>query len=231
MTALRVLVVDDEPQIRRFLETGLTGRGYAVVTAADGVTALDTIVTERPDVVILDLAMPRLDGLAVLRRVREWSDVPIIVLSVRDDDPGKVEALDLGADDYLTKPFSMNELLARIRVAMRHSGQRHAAAQPVLRAGDLQMDLQRRVVSLAGEEIHLTPTEFDLLRVLLTNLDRVVTQRQLLEGVWGPGYEDDVQTLRIFIAQLRRKLKENTALPRFIQTEPGVGYRLRGDPF
>ena len=228
--APRVLVVDDEPQIRRFLETGLTGRGYTVVTAADGVTALDTLITERPDMVILDLAMPRLDGISVLRRIREWSDVPIIVLSVRDDDPGKVEALDLGADDYLTKPFSMNELLARIRVAMRHAGHQHANAQPVLQAGDLHMDLQRRVVSLAGEEIHLTPTEFDLLRVLLTNVDRVVTQRQLLAEVWGPGYEEDVQTLRIFIAQLRRKLRESTAQPRYIQTEPGVGYRLRGEP-
>lgn len=230
MTALRVLVVDDEPQIRRFLETGLTGRGYTVVTAADGVKALDAIITEPPDVIILDLAMPHLDGISVLRRVREWSDVPIIVLSVRDDDPGKVEALDLGADDYLTKPFSMNELLARIRVAMRHTGQQHATAQPVLQAGDLQMDLQRRVVSLAGDEIHLTPTEFDLLRVLLSNADRVITQRQLLADVWGPGYEDDVQTLRIFIAQLRRKLKERTGQPRYILTEPGVGYRLRGEP-
>jgi two-component system KDP operon response regulator KdpE len=227
---LRVLVVDDEPQIRRFLETGLSGRGFTVLTAADGVKALDLIVTEAPDLVILDLAMPRLGGLDLLRRVREWSEVPIIVLSVRDDDPGKVEALDLGADDYLTKPFSMNELLARIRVAMRHSGKRNAAEQPLLEAGELRMDLQRRVVSLAGEEIHLTPTEFDLLRILLTHSDRVVTQRQLLAEVWGPGYEEDVQTLRIFIAQLRRKLKESTAQPRYILTEPGVGYRLRGEP-
>jgi len=230
MTSLRLLVVDDEPQIRRFLETGLTGRGYKVMTAADGVKALGMIMAERPDLVILDLAMPHLDGVSVLRRVREWSDVPIIVLSVRDDDRGKVEALDLGADDYLTKPFSMNELLARIRVALRHSGQNHTRAQPVLQAGELHMDLQRRVVSLAGDEIHLTPTEFDLLRVLLTNVDRVVTQRQLLAEVWGPGYEEDVQTLRIFIAQVRRKLKERTGEPRYILTEPGVGYRLRGEP-
>jgi two-component system KDP operon response regulator KdpE len=223
---LRVLVVDDEPQIRRFLETGLAGRGFTVLMAADGVKALDMVVTESPDVIILDLAMPRLDGLEVIRRVREWSEVPIIVLSVRDDDPGKVEALDLGADDYLTKPFSMNELLARIRVAMRHTGKRDTTAQPVR---ELHMDLQRHVVTLAGEEIHLTPTEFDLLRILLTHSDRVVTQRQLLFEVWGPGYEADVQTLRIFIAQLRRKLKESTAQPRYILTEPGVGYRLRGE--
>jgi two-component system, OmpR family, KDP operon response regulator KdpE len=229
--ALRILVVDDEPQIRRFLDTGLTGRGYCVLTAADGVTALDVLITERPDVVILDLAMPRLDGLEVLRRVREWSDVPIIVLSVRDDDPGKVEALDLGADDYLTKPFSMTELLARIRVALRHTRHQPASAQPVLQAGELQMDLQRRVVSLGGDEIHLTPTEFELLRVLLSNSDRVITQRHLLAEVWGPGYETDVQTLRIFIAQLRRKLRERTGQPRYILTEPGIGYRLRGEPF
>ena len=230
MTALRVLVVDDETQIRRFLETGLTGRGYAVMTAADGVIALDMIITEHPDVVVLDLAMPRLDGVGVLRQVREWSNVPIIVLSVRDDDLSKVEALDLGADDYLTKPFSMNELLARIRVAIRHAGRQQASAQSVLRAGDLQMDLQRHTVHLAGDEIHLTPTEFDILRVLLTNLDRVVTQRQLLAEVWGPGYEGDVQTLRVFVGQLRRKLKESIAQPRYILTEPGVGYRLRDEP-
>lgn len=227
MTLTRVLVVDDEPQIRRFLETGLTGRGYAVALAANGLEALDQIVTGQPDIVVLDLGLPKLDGLGVLQRVREWSQVPIIVLSVRDDDRGKVEALDQGADDYLTKPFSMNELLARIRVALRHAGQQGAQTEPVLQVGDLQMDLQRHLVTLGGEEVHLTPTEFDLLRVLLQNADRVVTQRQLLNEVWGPGYEDDIQTLRIFIAQLRRKLKEQTVQPRYIQTEPGVGYRLR----
>lgn len=230
MTALRVLVVDDEPQIRRFLETGLVGRGYTVTTAADGVIALNMIITEQPDIVILDLVMPHLDGLGLLRQVREWSDVPIIVLSVRDDDLGKVEALDLGADDYLTKPFSMNELLARIRVAIRHAGDRQSSTQSVLQAGDLQMDLQRRSVHLAGEEVHLTPTEFEILRVLLRNLDRVVTQRQLLVEVWGSAYETDVQTLRVFMAQLRRKLKESIAQPRYILTEPGVGYRLRCEP-
>lgn len=228
--SLRVLVVDDEPQIRQFLDTGLTGRGYTVMTASDGLKALDMIIAFRPDIVILDLAMPRLDGIGVLRRVREWSDVPIIVLSVRDDEPGKVEALDLGADDYLTKPFGMNELLARIRVAVRHATQGDVNAALVLQAGALTMDLERRVVRLASDEIHLTPTEFDVLHVLMTNSDRVVTQRQLLREVWGPSYEQDVQTLRIFIAQLRRKLKESTAQPRYILTEPGVGYRFRGDP-
>jgi len=230
MAATQVLVVDDEPQIRRFIETGLSGRGYTVLTAANGREALELIVTAEPDLVVLDLAMPQLDGLSVITRVREWSHVPIIVLSVRDDDHGKVEALDRGADDYLTKPFSMNELLARIRVALRHAGQREATAQPVLRAGALEMDLVGHIVTLEGEEVHLTPTEFDLLRMLLSNADRVVTQRQLLREVWGPGYEDDIQTLRIFVAQVRRKLKENTAQPHYILTEPGVGYRLRSEP-
>ncbi|MBV9791826.1 MAG: response regulator transcription factor [Chloroflexi bacterium] len=229
MTAIRVLVVDDEPQIRKFLETGLRGRGYAVETAADGQAALNQIVSWQPDLVILDLAMPRLDGLAVLQRVREWSAVPMIVLSVRDDDKGKVAALDAGADDYLTKPFSMNELLARIRVALRHATQQPVSAQSRLTVGELTMDLVGHVVKLAGEEIHLTPTEFDLLRMLMQNVDRVITQRHLLAEIWGPGYEDDVQTLRIFVAQLRRKLKEQAGQPRYIITEPGVGYRLRSD--
>jgi two-component system, OmpR family, KDP operon response regulator KdpE len=223
-----VLVVDDEAQIRRFLETGLRARDYDVATAADGEQALEALVTTPPDLLILDLAMPKLDGLGVLRRVREWSDVPVIVLSVRDDDQSKVEALDLGADDYLVKPFSMNELLARIRVALRH-GERRSETPTVLRAQDLEMDLVRHVVILGNEEIHLTPTEYDLLRVLLTNADRVVTQQQLLRAVWGVGYEDDVQTLRIFVAQLRRKLREPNGQPRFILTEPGVGYRLRSE--
>ncbi|HEY0738053.1 MAG TPA: response regulator transcription factor [Herpetosiphonaceae bacterium] len=225
----RVLVVDDEPQIRKFLETGLRGREYAVETAADGQAALDQIVRWQPDLVILDLAMPRLGGLAVLQRVREWSAVPIIVLSVRDDDTGKVAALDAGADDYLTKPFSMNELLARIRVALRHAGQQPAPVQTALEVGELTMDLVGHRVTLGGEEIHLTPTEFDLLRMLMQHVDRVMTQRHLLAEIWGPGYEDDVQTLRIFVAQLRRKLKEQAGQPRYIMTEPGVGYRLRSD--
>ena len=230
MPTPRVLVVDDEPQIRRFLETGLAGRGYAVQTAATGQEALDQIVTRPPDLVILDLAMPGMDGLEVLRRVREWSHVPIIVLSVRDDDRGKVAALDAGADDYVTKPFSMNELLARMRVALRHAGQGAADTPARVQVGALQIDLAGHIVTLADEEIHLTPTEYSLLRVLMLHVDRVVTQRQLLREVWGPGYEDDVQTLRIFIAQLRRKLGERAGEPSYIRTEPGVGYQLTAEP-
>ncbi len=226
----QILIVDDEPQIRRFLETGLVGRGYAVATAADGVAALDQIIMHHPDLMVLDLAMPRLDGLGVIRRVREWSQLPIVVLSVRDDDQSKVAALDAGADDYLTKPFSMTELLARIRVALRHAAQRETSPAPIIAVGELVVDVEGRVVTLAGEEIHLTPTEFSLLRVLIQNADRVVTHRQLLRSVWGPGYEDDAQTLRIFVAQLRRKLREQSGQPRFILTEPGVGYRFRSEP-
>ena len=225
-----VLVVDDEPQIRRFLDTGLAGRGYAVTTAPDGQRALDALTMVQPDLMILDLAMPGIDGLTVLRRMREWTAIPVIILSVRDDDTGKVEALDIGADDYLVKPFSMNELLARIRVALRHRDRR-SETPSVLIAQELQLDLVRRVVTLAGDEIHLTPTEYELLRVLMTNADRVVTQQQLLRAVWGVGYEGDVQTLRIFVAQLRRKLKEPNGRPHYILTEPGVGYRLRSGPW
>jgi two-component system KDP operon response regulator KdpE len=228
MIMTHVLVVDDEPQIRRFLETGLAGRGYAVTTAPDGQRALDALTMVQPDLMILDLAMPGIDGLAVLRRMREWTTIPVIILSVRDDDAGKVEALDIGADDYLVKPFSMNELLARIRVALRHSEGR-SETPTVLIAQDVQLDLVRRVVTLKGEEIHLTPTEYELLRVLMTYADRVVTQQQLLRTVWGVGYEDDIQTLRIFVAQLRRKLKEPSGQPHYIQTEPGVGYRIRSE--
>jgi two-component system KDP operon response regulator KdpE len=225
-----VLVVDDEPQIRRFLETGLAGRGYTVTTAPDGQRALDALTMVQPDLMILDLAMPGIDGLTVLRRMREWTTIPVIILSVRDDDTGKVEALDIGADDYLVKPFSMNELLARLRVALRHSDRR-SETPTVLIAQDLQLDLVRRIVRLAGEEIHLTPTEYELLHVLMINADRVVTQQQILRAVWGVGYESDVQTLRIFVAQLRQKLKEPNGQPRYIQTEPGVGYRLRSEPW
>src|SRR5919202_4428905 len=167
--ANRILVVDDEPQIQHLLRTALEGRGYEVRLAGDGRAALDAAASSWPNVIILDLGLPVIEGIEVCRRIREWSRVPIIVLSAREGDRDKVEALDLGADDYLTKPFSMEELLARLRVAMRHTGQQQASAQPVLEASDLQMDLQRRVVSLAGDEIHLTPTEFDLLRVLLSN--------------------------------------------------------------
>lgn len=226
MMGARVLIVDDEVQMRRLLHTTLAGRGYTVEQAATGHAALDLIATWRPDVVLLDLGLPDEDGLEIVRRVRDWSAVPIIVVSAREADQAKVEALDSGADDYLTKPFSVNELLARLRVALRHGSTTATAAAPVVRFGDVEIDFNRRRVLRNGTDLHLTPTEYDLLRLLVVNADRVLTQRQILREVWGPGYENDAQTLRVFIAQLRRKIEPNPAQPTFIHTEVGIGYRF-----
>ncbi|HZB96297.1 MAG TPA: response regulator transcription factor [Herpetosiphonaceae bacterium] len=225
--ANRILVVDDEPQIQHLLRTALEGRGYEVRLAGDGRAALDAAASSWPNVIILDLGLPVIDGIEVCRRIREWSRVPIIVLSAREGDRDKVEALDLGADDYLTKPFSMEELLARLRVALRHASS--TAEPPVWQCRDLTVDLSRRQVLRAGTEIHLTPTEYDLLRLFVTNVDRVLTQRQILREVWGPGYENDIATLRVFVTQLRQKIEPEPAQPRLIVTETGVGYRFRGD--
>jgi two-component system KDP operon response regulator KdpE len=225
--APRILVVDDEPQIQHLLRTALEGRGYEVRLAGDGRAALDQAATSAPDVIILDLGLPVLDGIEVCRRIREWSRVPIIVLSAREGDRDKVEALDLGADDYLTKPFSMEELLARLRVALRHATV--IVEQPVRQCGDLTVDLNRRQVLRAGVEVHLTPTEYDLLRTFITNADRVLTQRQILREVWGAGYEEDVGTLRVFVTQLRQKIETEPGQPKMIVTETGVGYRFRTD--
>ena len=225
--ANRILVVDDEPQIQHLLRTALEGRGYEVRLAGDGRAALDAAASSWPNVIILDLGLPVIDGIEVCRRIREWSRVPIIVLSAREGDRDKVEALDLGADDYLTKPFSMEELLARLRVALRHASS--TAEPPVWQCRDLTVDLSRRQVLRAGAEIHLTPTEYDLLRLFVTNVDRVLTQRQILREVWGPGYENDIATLRVFVTQLRQKIEPEPAQPRLIVTETGVGYRFRGD--
>jgi two-component system KDP operon response regulator KdpE len=223
----RVLVIDDEPQIRRALRTALAAHGYAVEVAADGAAGLATVATWLPDVVVLDLVMPGLDGFAVLRQVRSWSDVPVIVLSARGQEPDKVAALDQGADDYLTKPFGMAELLARLRVALRH---RHGPAPPILHAGDVTIDLERRLVFRRGEEVHLTPTEMTLLRVLATDAGKVLTHRQILQRVWGGYAAENAPQLRVYINYLRRKLEDDPAQPRLILTEPGVGYRLKLDP-
>lgn len=224
----RVLVVDDEPQILRALRAGLRGNGYDVQTAADGEEALDAIALHPPDVVVLDLVMPGKDGFEVVREVRMWSPVPIIVLSARGAERDKVTALDLGADDYLTKPFSMNELLARIRVALRHRIGEYAD-DPVVHAGDVVIDLARRIVTRGGEHVHLTPTEWDLIAELARHEGRVLTQRMLLERVWGPQYTDEPQYLRVYMNQLRRKIEVDTARPRILITEPGIGYRLVTD--
>jgi two-component system KDP operon response regulator KdpE len=224
--AVRILVVDDEPQMQRLLKTALESRGYTVNSAADGPAAINMIATRPPDLVLLDLTLPGMDGLEVCRRIREWSRVPIIVLSAREGDRDKVEALDLGADDYLTKPFSMEELLARLRVSLRHVAAA-TAEEPVRHFGDVTIDFSKRQVLRGDAEVHLTPTEYDLLRLLVINADRVLTQRHILREVWGPGYQDDLATLRVFIAQLRQKIEPEPSQPRHIVTEPGVGYRFR----
>jgi two-component system KDP operon response regulator KdpE len=227
VTGERVLVVDDEPQIRRALRTALTAHGYAVETAEDGRTGLEAIAAWAPDAVVLDLVMPGLDGFEVLRQTRTWSDVPVIVLSARGQEPDKVAALDGGADDYLTKPFGMRELLARLRAVLRRAG---APADLVVRVGEVAIDLARHVVTRSGVEIHLTPTEYDLLRTLARDVDKVLTHRQILERVWGSYAAENAQQLRVYINYLRRKLEADPTRPQLIVTEPGVGYRLKADP-
>ncbi|HEX5689689.1 MAG TPA: response regulator transcription factor [Roseiflexaceae bacterium] len=227
--ATRILVVDDEPEIRQLLRTGLEGYGYAVTTAADGVEAVEKAQEWRPDLIVLDMELPRLSGIDVCRSIRTWSSVPIIVVTVRDADRDKIQALDEGADDYVTKPFSLGELLARIRVALRHASMIGGANEPERVFGDLRLDLLHRRVFVDGREIHLTPTEYELLKLLATQAGKVLTHTMLLRQVWGPAYERDTQTLRVFIGQLRRKLGDDPTRPRFILTEPGVGYRFKTD--
>jgi two-component system KDP operon response regulator KdpE len=223
----RVLVVDDEHAIRRFLRTALNAQGYAVSEAANGWEALNAVMANRPDIIILDLGLPDMDGVEVTRRLREWSQIPVIVLSVREQESDKISALDAGADDYLTKPFSSGELMARLRVAIRRSTK--PAGEPVLQVGGLQIDLPRRLVTVEGNEVSLTPTEYDLLRLLIQNAGKVLTHRQLLRQVWGYGYETEVHLLRVNISNLRRKIEPDPVRPRYIITEPGVGYRLHPD--
>ncbi|MBN1659975.1 MAG: response regulator [Anaerolineae bacterium] len=224
-TSARVLVVDDEPAIRRFLRVSLSAHGYTVFEANSGQAALSSMVADRPDLVILDLGLPDLDGVEVTRLLREWTRIPIIILSVRGQEADKIAALDAGADDYLTKPFGAGELLARMRVALRRASQ--SGVQPVFSSGDLTVDMARRVVTVAGREVQLTPTEYDLLRALVTDAGKVLTHRQLLRQIWGMGYEQEVHMLRVNISNLRRKIEPDPARPRYVLTEPGVGYRLR----
>jgi two-component system, OmpR family, KDP operon response regulator KdpE len=224
MNGERILVVDDEPQIRRALRTALAGHGYDVEIAEDGEAALALLAARPADAVVLDLVMPGVDGFEVLRETRAWSDIPIIVLSARGQEADKVRALDMGADDYLTKPFGMEELLARVRAVLRRKS---APQSPVITFGDIEVDLASRLITKAGDEVHLTPTEFDLLRVLANHAGKVLTHRQLLERVWGSYAADNSQQLRVYINYLRGKLEDEPAKPRWIVTEPGVGYRLR----
>ncbi len=227
----RVLVIDDEPEIRRAVRTGLEGAAFEVAWAPTGREGLELVGRWHPDVVILDLSLPDMDGIAVCRELREWSAVPIIVLSVRSGDADKITALEQGADDYLTKPFSIGELLARIRVALRHAAARgapaSAAAAAIFRSGELVVDFAARTVAVAGREVHLTPTEYEVLKYLAMHAGKVVTHRTLLRAVWGPQYEDEAHYLRVFIGQLRRKIEPDPSRPRYVVTEPGIGYRLR----
>jgi two-component system KDP operon response regulator KdpE len=220
----RVLVVDDEVQIRRFLRIALEANGYRVYEAANGQDAIQEAARLRPDLVILDMGLPDMEGLAVLERLRERSPTPVIILSVRDADRDKVAALDAGADDYLTKPFSLEELMARMRAAQRHA----MPGPPSLEfcSGDVRVDLAHRQVTKNGEAVRLTPTEYALLRLLIQHAGKVLTHKQILKEVWGPEYVDETHYLRVYFAQLRQKLEDDPALPRLILTEPGVGYRL-----
>ncbi len=221
----RVLVIDDERPIRRFLRASLASHGYEVVEASSGEEALHMAANERPDVIILDLGLPDIDGTEVTRQLREWTQTPIIILSVRERDQDKIGALDAGADDYLMKPFSVGELNARIRVALRHSYK--TETQPVFQVDGLRVDLVRRVVTLDGQEVSLTPNEYELLKLLVKHAGRVVTHRQLLHEVWGADYEMEAHLLRVNISNLRRKIEVDPAQPHYILTESGVGYRLR----
>jgi len=227
----RMLVVDDEPQIRRSLQVNLERSGYAVETVETGEGALDAFFNRRPDVVILDLIMPGMGGVEVVRRIRKSSTVPIIVLSAMGEETRKVEALELGADDYMTKPFGMEELLARIRSVLRRAAGAHGP-EPAFTAGGLCVNFDRREVTLDQKPVKLTPTEYDLLKYMIEHAGKVLTHRMLLQEVWGQAYVDQAQYLRVFIGQLRKKLEKNPTRPRFILTDPGVGYRfcLECDP-
>jgi two-component system, OmpR family, KDP operon response regulator KdpE len=221
---LRVLVVDDERPIRRFLNASLSGQ-YTVLEAATGQDALAVTVSGRPDAIILDLGLPDLDGVEVTRRLREWTQIPIIVVSVRDHEEDKITALDAGADDYLTKPFGVGELMARLRVVLRRASA--PESELVYHADQLSVDLTRREVIVEGQVANLTPTEYDILRVLIQNAGKVLTHQQLIHLVWGNNYEADSHLLRVNISNLRRKIELDPSRPRFIMTEPGVGYRLK----
>jgi two-component system KDP operon response regulator KdpE len=222
---MKVLVVDDEDSIRRFLRFTLTSQAYTVLEAASGKDALSRVVEDKPDIVILDLGLPDIDGVEVTRLLREWTQMPIIILSVRGAERNKIAALDAGADDYLTKPFGVGELLARLRAALRRAAQ--LTPEPIFTTGSLKVDLSRRLVTVSDHEVQLTPNEYGLLRVLVTHAGKVLTHRHLLREVWGAEYGDELHMLHVNISNLRRKIEPDPTRPRLIITEPGVGYRLR----
>jgi two-component system KDP operon response regulator KdpE len=225
MTGARILVVDDEPQILRFLKPSLTAAGYDVIVATTGKDALKAAATQSPDVILLDLGLPDMDGKDVISDIRNWSKTPILVLSARDREAEKIAAFDLGADDYVNKPFGIGELTARLRTALRHAAQQ-ASEQTHLKSGALEVDVLAHKVTLNGAPVKLTPKEFELLAILVRNAGRLLTHRQILTAVWGAAHTEDLQYLRVFIGQLRQKLKASANAPELILTEPGIGYRL-----
>jgi two-component system KDP operon response regulator KdpE len=220
----RIMIIDDEPQMRRLLHVALTAHGYEIREAETGREGIDQTSVFHPDLIILDLSLPDLDGIEVIKQLREWTQTPVIILSVREQEGDKIAALDAGADDYVTKPFNMGELLARVRTALRHAA--GAGDEPVLTFGSLVIDLTRRYVAVDGREVKLTPTEYELLRVLTVNAGKVLTHRQLMRMVWGPSYEQETNYLRVYIRQLRQKIEPDPSRPQHVITEPGVGYRL-----
>jgi two-component system, OmpR family, KDP operon response regulator KdpE len=222
---MKILIVDDERSIRRFLRAALSSHGYQVIEAENGQSALVSAADHRPDIIILDLGLPDMDGIEVTRQLREWYRAPIIILSVRDQENDKIAALDAGADDYLTKPFGTGELMARIRVAVRRSARQ--VDEPVFEVDDLKVDLARRLVTRTGQEVELTPTEYDIMKVLVQHAGRVLTHRQLLREVWGEPYETETHLLRVNMSNLRRKIEPDPNQPHYVITEPGVGYRLK----
>jgi two-component system KDP operon response regulator KdpE len=227
MSGEKVLIVDDEQSIRLFLKLTLTSQGYETIEAASGQEALNQARTEKPGIIILDVGLPDMDGIEVTRQLREWTQIPIIILSVRGSEKDKIAALDLGADDYLTKPFVVGELLARVRAALRRTAA--SGKTPLFKKGELEIDLERRLVKVAGNEIQLTPNEYELLKVLVDNSGKVMTHKHLLNAVWGPEYFGEFHMLRVNISNLRRKIEPDPSRPQIIITESGVGYRLKAD--
>jgi two-component system KDP operon response regulator KdpE len=223
----RVLIVDDEPAIRKFLRVTLTAQAYNIIEAESGQEALVKAAADKPDIIVLDIGLPDISGIEVTRLLRQWTQLPVIILSVRGAESDKIAALDAGADDYLTKPFSVGELLARLRAALRRAAQTNN--EPVFMSGNLKVDLARRLITVSGNEVQLTPNEYELLRVLVTHAGKVLTHHFLLREVWGAEYGEEFHMLHVNISNLRRKIEPDTARPRFIITEPGVGYRLTTD--
>jgi two-component system KDP operon response regulator KdpE len=228
-TGARVLIVDDEPGIVRAVQTNLGRHDYRVDTATTGSDALEAYARLHPDVVLLDLGLPDMDGLDVLRAIRERASTPVVVLSARDAERDKVTALDLGADDYLTKPFGINELLARVRVALRHAARPTTGTEPVIRFGEIEVDLERRRLTVSGEDVHLTPTEWDLVKLFVENPDKILTDRAIMRAVWGATYRAQAHSLHVYVGRLRKKLEAGPGARRHLVTEPGVGYRFVTD--